>query len=153
MGVSPELWALIHLSSPKKMGHRCCYKPSTVKCRVHSPAFPTLWGEREHRSLTEQSRNNKTLAESHVLSGRSQIHSSGMGRGEGAEVGVEGGGGDGLGAPAGGSVSFPHGHSKDNPPHSPYNCLLTNGQPGDRGTPPSKVINPGGQEDTSLQPV
>ena len=44
------------------------------------------------------------------------------------------------------AVSFPHGHSKDNPPNAGSRSLQLsmNGQPGDRGMLPSMAINPGG---------
>lgn len=80
--------------------------------------------------------------------------------GRGAEVGVEGRGGGGgrggLGAPAGGSVSFPHGHSKDNPLNDGSQPLQL---PVDKRTTRRQRHTTlqgdqaGGQEDTSLQPV
>lgn len=79
---------------------------------------------------------------------------SGGGGGGGGQGG--GGGHGGLGAPAGGSVSFPHGHSKDNPLNDGSQSLQL---PIDKRTARRQRHTTlqgdqaGGEEDTSLQPV
>ena len=77
-------------------------------------------------------------------------------RGEGRQGGGGECGGGSPGPLAGGSASFPHGHSKDSPPNAGSQSLqlsMMNGQPGKKGTPPSMAIDPRGQEDTSLLPL
>lgn len=130
------------------MGHRCSHKPSIVRCCVHSPTSPMLWGECEHPIL--QSRlgiRRHSMSPKHKW----QIPDAQL-RGEARRGGV---GVAAVWAPWLEAVSFPNGHSKDSRPNAGSQSLqlfMTNGQPGDRGTPPSTAIDPGGQ-DTSLQPL
>lgn len=105
----------MHPSSPRKDGASLFPQAQhcEMRCHVRSPTSPTPWGECEHPIL-----QGKLGITRHSMSPKDkwQIPDSQL-RGEARW------GGGGLGAPAGGSASFPHRHSKDSPPNAESQSL------------------------------